>query len=206
LEEKVTIRASFEARLLELIPSGIFEGDLPDYFVQEFVHWLDLKTNVVEFRPKGEPLSASCNQIWRLDFNTSRMASSTFHLIPQHHPTFQNVQSILRHLEISNHILVFLDNTKSIQIELRRYGLTFAIDRHGNLISKDYDAIVDDNQDVGCLYGLHNRLVLRSRNAYGPTQRHILVPLGTVIIAKNASHVSISIDHKNTSQVKHFRY
>lgn len=164
----MTIRATFNDRRLELIPNQIFQGDLPDYFVQEFVHWLDLGTNVVEFRPL--------------------------------------LDSILRHLETTNHILVFVDNTHSVQIELRRYGLKFCINRRGELIATDYDAIVDGNQDAGCLYGLHNKLILRSHNAQGPPQRHVLIPYGPVAVAKNAAHVSVSIDLQIGSQVKYFRY
>ncbi|QDS69602.1 hypothetical protein FKW77_008638 [Venturia effusa] len=204
---KVVIRASFEGRRLELIPNTTFKGDLPDYFVQEFVHWLDLDSHVVELRHIKTPFNASSDDIWKLDFKTSKMSSSDFTLVPQHHPTFRNIQSILNHLETASHILIFVDCANTVHIELRRYGLKFSIDKHGDLVSRDFDAVVDRNQDLGCLVGLQNKLVLRSKNDLGSAQRHVLIPFGPVILAKHKVHISINIDlHIEGGRAKYFHY
>jgi hypothetical protein len=38
-------------RHYELVPSRIFRGHFPVAFVDQFVHWYDIKNDCVEFRP-----------------------------------------------------------------------------------------------------------------------------------------------------------
>ncbi|TKA77752.1 hypothetical protein B0A49_06728 [Cryomyces minteri] len=51
IEGNLVIRARLGDSTLEAIPHKVFVGDLPARFVNTFVHWLDISTGVVEFRP-----------------------------------------------------------------------------------------------------------------------------------------------------------
>jgi hypothetical protein len=195
---------------LELIPNTVFlEDDLPDWFVSDYVHWLDFDTGIIEFRPLENPWLDASEQVWKVNFSTefeAKIVSSTLQLVPSAHPLCRNIHSILHTLESANHVLVFLDEHRKIQIELRRYGLKFFIDNEGRLISKDYDAIVHPDQDLGCLYGLHNKLVLCPSTEQFSAHRYVLIPFGPVTIAKYQSHVVVSIDHDAKREMQHFKY
>lgn len=84
--------------------------------------------------------------------------------------------------------------------------MRFSISKSGDLISEDYDAIVDEDQDIGCLYGLRNKLVLLDRNQSQLPQRYVLVTFGSIIIERSPNHLAITIDLKDQHEVKHFRY
>src|ERR1700761_1410107 len=56
-----------DSRLLQLVPRAVFVDDFPKAFVDDCVHWLDLGTGEVEFRPVESPWTPDpCN--WRLTF------------------------------------------------------------------------------------------------------------------------------------------
>ncbi|KAE9967905.1 hypothetical protein EG328_007909 [Venturia inaequalis] len=208
-ETKIVIRAGVQERLLEAVPSSIFKGDLPAWFITEFVHFLDLSTGLTEFRLKESPWENSPDTSWSLDFLATsgpKLSSSMRQLVPSHHFLCEKIHSILSNLEVQEHILVFWNSAKFVEIELRRYGLRFSISSEGELISKDYDAIVDSDQDIGSLYGLHNKLVLRSRDKDSQTCRQILIPFGPVSISKHANHVAVQIDIRTHRHVQHFSY
>lgn len=38
--------------LLELIPRHKLEPDIPAFLVEDHMHWLNLRTHAIEFRPK----------------------------------------------------------------------------------------------------------------------------------------------------------
>jgi hypothetical protein len=42
-----------ESQIFQLIPRSIFSGDFPAHFVRDYIHWLDLSTIELEFRPAG---------------------------------------------------------------------------------------------------------------------------------------------------------
>ncbi|TLD36380.1 hypothetical protein E2P81_ATG03269 [Venturia nashicola] len=208
-ETRTILRAEIGQRLLEVLPSSIFKGDLPIWFVTEFVHFLDLHTGSIEFRPKGNPWETSIDALWSLDFLTMpgpKMTSSSRQLVPSHHFLCEKIQLALLHLESPEHILVFWNSATGFQIKLQRYGLKFSISSEGALISEDYDMIVDQDQDIGCLYGLHNKLVLRSRDEHGQNNRQVLIPFGPVSISKHANHVAVRVDTKADRLVQHFSY
>lgn len=203
------IQVEIEERLLEVVPSSTFKGDLPTWFIADFVHFLDLHSGLIEFRRKENPWEIFPDTLWSLDFLATsgpKLTSSLRQLVPSHHFLCEKIYSSLSHLELPEHILVFWNSTKGVQIELQRYGLRFYINSAGQLISEDYDAIVDPDQDIGSLYGLQNKLILRSRSKNGQTHQQILIPCGPVSISKHANHVAVRIDTKAHRHVQHFSY
>ncbi|PQE21089.1 p-loop containing nucleoside triphosphate hydrolase protein [Rutstroemia sp. NJR-2017a WRK4] len=54
--QRVVVRACFHNKILELIPREVFKSvgscDLPNSLLRDCVHWLDLRTGLLEIRPK----------------------------------------------------------------------------------------------------------------------------------------------------------
>ncbi|KAG9566451.1 hypothetical protein KCU71_g4050, partial [Aureobasidium melanogenum] len=68
-----------------------------------------------------------------------------------------------------------------LEVESRRYNLHFAVTLDGELRSLELNAIVDPDQNVGTMVGLHNKLVLRNAVPAGcPEERQVLIPFGEV--------------------------
>ncbi|KAH9051484.1 hypothetical protein EDB87DRAFT_1582498 [Lactarius vividus] len=58
-----------DPRLLQLVPRAVLVGDFPKAFVDDYVHWLDLRTGEVEFRPVKYPWTSHPSN-WRLHIHT----------------------------------------------------------------------------------------------------------------------------------------
>ncbi|KAG9960476.1 hypothetical protein KCU61_g6491, partial [Aureobasidium melanogenum] len=77
----------------------------------------------------------------------------------------------------------------------------------GELRSLEFNAIVDPDQHIGTLIGLHNKLVLRSVIPSGcPVERKILIPFGGVSIRRDGHHVDVRIQDAEGSKRQHFVY
>jgi hypothetical protein len=59
------IQAVSSTQELELLPSRLFEGYFPSAFVKSYVHWYNLRTQSVEFRPILDPWTTS-DDLWKL--------------------------------------------------------------------------------------------------------------------------------------------
>ena len=71
----VTLRAQRpgDSQILQLVPRAVLDRDFPKSFVSDYVHWLDLRTGEVEFRPAQSPWTPEPSN-WRLQ--VSRGSSS----------------------------------------------------------------------------------------------------------------------------------
>ncbi|KAF8260954.1 hypothetical protein EI94DRAFT_1811014 [Lactarius quietus] len=67
-DKNLTLRARRreDLRLLQFVPRAVFVGDFPKIFVDDYVHWLDLDTGEVEFRPVEVPWTSDSSN-WRLN-------------------------------------------------------------------------------------------------------------------------------------------
>lgn len=76
----LVVRAVYKGRVLELIPPDQFgtvaNFDLPASLLEKCVHWLDLKTGVIEIRHELHIWKAKDSN-WQINFNT-RLVSRTF--------------------------------------------------------------------------------------------------------------------------------
>ncbi|KIJ64285.1 hypothetical protein HYDPIDRAFT_28722 [Hydnomerulius pinastri MD-312] len=88
-------------------------------------------------------------------------------------------------------------STPKLSVELPRYGLSFFVDKEGELQSYNTrDMVYDENQSTGTMFGLVNQLVLRPKIqvAQEHVQRCVLIPDGKVSFAKHDRHVWITIN------------
>ncbi|KAI9773044.1 MAG: hypothetical protein M1835_006205 [Candelina submexicana] len=201
--QELLIRTIVNGEVLEIIPHQHFEGDFPSSFVDGIVHWMNLRTGLLEFRPLPSLWTTSAGN-WRLHFR--EQASSTMKLERRQLLDFQSdisnrLLAILGVLDDRANMHVTLDDNRIIHVELPRLKLRFFVNSDGNLESKELSAVVDMDQDLGLFYGLKNKLVLRKQDS-----RSVLIPFGSVIIQKAASHTSIRVDTGNASKVQHFHY
>lgn len=100
---------------------------------------------------------------------------------------------------------IFDRDASSLVLELPRLSISFWV-REGETIvkSKNYTGMqIDENQGVGSLIGLSDRLVLKPDG--GPGFRMILIPRGKVTAdyIEALNHVEVSILRPNDSHVRH---
>jgi hypothetical protein len=71
----------------------------------------------------------------------------------------------------------------------------------GELRSLEFSAIVDPDQNIGTMVGLHNKPVLRSAVPLGcPEERQVLVPLGQVVVRRDGTHIKVNVLHGEGSK------
>jgi len=185
--------------ILELIPSSKLESDLPNVLVEDHAHWLNLTTRSIEVRPLVEMWQSSPDN-WHIQFAPGRhsMKKGNTNLLDIRSTTWKMVSSRLEPLEIPRNLVITLtsgSDTSEVNVELPRYGLTFFINSHGELESRNLrDMVYDDTQSMGTMVGLVNRLVLRPKLNTADEQRCVLIPEGDVSFSRHGHHVRVLVD------------
>jgi hypothetical protein len=191
--------------VLEVIPKEKFEGDLPATFVEHHAHWLDLSTSMIEIRPLDKPWEQSAEN-WCIHpvSGQYRLFKGRESLVDIRSPTWAMVSGRLECLEISKNLIITTSPMESphsspspqLSIALPRYGLFFFVNQQGELESRDFKSMVyDENQCIGTLFGLVNRLVLRpkARIEEDLIPRRILIPFGKHHVEEDEYHVHVTI-------------
>ena len=172
--------------VLALIPSTKLCNDLPPALVDGHVHWLNLKTKIIEIRPLKQ-LWEESPENWRIDCTSEKYRVFKGHetLVDMQSPTWEIVSGCFDCFGIrsddesddessnkSGDILITTspidtDHSGSIlqlSVILPRYGLSFFVSETGELESHEFkDMVYDENQCVGTLFGLENLFVLRPK-------------------------------------------
>ena len=171
--------------ILELIPPEKLRGDLPTLLIEEHVHWLNLSMSVIEIRPLNSLWEQSCEN-WRIATVHGKYHIYKDHqfLVDKRSRTWAMVSSLLEGLDLSDNLIVTATTVNSPQmpqlcVALPRHGLSFFVNSDGDLESDDFKEMVyDDSQDIGTLFGLVNKLVLRAKGKIedGLVPRLVLVP------------------------------
>ncbi|KAI0551021.1 hypothetical protein F4679DRAFT_572663 [Xylaria curta] len=189
-EPCLLVQASGHGSTFELVSPHLLRKQLPDVFVDEFVHWYHVTGDYVEFRPREHPWSHS-EENWKLCRGGGDNSWCT---------TAKELHKIFRTLEDGPWIHITFDHTKfTLQIDLPRLQLGF--------FSKLGDAIiwshqhrgmgVRKNQRVGTLVGLENKLVLSSGNAN--SRNKLIIPNGKISFHDNKSHIRVTIDKSSST-------
>ncbi|PGH16509.1 hypothetical protein AJ80_05194 [Polytolypa hystricis UAMH7299] len=210
-EDTPCIKARASDQLLQLVPHDYLEGDVPRSLVAEFDHWLDLGTGVVEFRPIKQRWQTS-TESWHLTVDLQsrghcRMRRGDKTLIDTRSELAHRVNSVLKVLDSPEHIQITQLADGTIEAELLRLSLHFFINCNGFLECRELAAIVDAEQDIGCFYGLVNKLILKSLGKSGAAQRSVVVPYGEVDISQNIPYAQVTISPSpEEPRVRYFRY
>ncbi|KAI9840424.1 MAG: hypothetical protein M1837_001637 [Sclerophora amabilis] len=208
-DQELIIRTKVESEVLELIPHRFFIGDLPAFFSNDHTHWLNLTSSEIELRPTNKSWQSSPKN-WRMNLCLS--LSSFLRL---DHRTMIDIRSaisdqvahILAPLEKREYLHVSLLKDGALEVHLPRYSLSFFVNKDGRLECRELSAIVDHNQSIDTLSGLHNRLVLRNAEPMtGQLRRLVIIPYGTVSVTRNQRHVDVRISLGPGESVRWYGY
>jgi hypothetical protein len=208
-EGRVTIIiAEFEDKILRLLPQETFDNDLPHEFCVSYIHWLDVESGEIEFRPANTPFK-SLPENWRLRFSEnsgSFLDKPGFSLVPPQQPRAKLITGLLNTLEGSEHVHILKDEFGTVHVNLPRLNLEFFVNDEGRLACQRLNAVVSVDQTIGCLHGLQQKLVLVSQ--FGPCRprRSVLIPDGDLSIEKNGEHISVLIDTEKNDSGKYYEY
>lgn len=194
-DNELIIRAKRLEQVYELLPIHALEGDFPHAFVEEYAHWLEIKTGFVEWRPLVYAWTQT-PQNWRMrpcKNNVSMLIQGLSRLIDPHTPTAKAVSTVLSPLEHANHIHIILNSeTQILEVQLPRLKLDFFLKNGSSqLESRQFRGMsVDTKQSFGALTGLVNKLVLRGKM---DSSRSVIIPHGQVKSEKEGHHVRVDI-------------
>lgn len=191
-DNDLIIKAQHDRGVLRLVSHDKLQGDFPEDFISNRVHWMD-EDHILEFRPLQQ-IWKPCPRNWRLSFcpNTAQgvMMQCGKTLVDIHGQLFQQLAAILGRLDEPRHMNVVADQG-TVEIELVRLRLTFVVNTDGTLEARELNATVDKDQDIGCFYGLKNKLVLQSLSKR--QSRSVLIPYGNVELTTRPEHPVVSI-------------
>ncbi|KAF2803743.1 uncharacterized protein BDZ99DRAFT_399090 [Mytilinidion resinicola] len=213
VQSEIIVRATDEyGQELELVPTHALEGDFPIAFIEDFHHWRNVVTGVVEWHRLSSPWLREPHP-WHLipdGHNVYRLRQGCTALIDPESPTGRSLSSLLHPLEHKAHLHAILDtHTKEVAAHLPRLNLDFALGPDmSNLKSKQFRGlVVDRNQAIGTLTGLRSKLVLSTPGGTGGSnERCVIVPFGNVEFARSGHHVNVSIETGTTHQVGYYVY
>ncbi|KAL3478443.1 hypothetical protein BJX99DRAFT_107001 [Aspergillus californicus] len=206
---QLVVKAQEDDRIFRLVAHEILYRDFPDSLASNYMHWLDLKSGIMEFRPL-QRMWQPCARNWRLSLNNPGASTATMtqqghgRMVDIHSQLFRQVATILNTLDASQHIIVIKNVSGIIEVEMVRMRLKFFLNRNGALESRELNGTVDYDQDIGCFYGLGNKLVLCHPEQQD--SRSVLIPYGRVGIRKGKHHPLISIHPPEDARVRYFQY
>jgi hypothetical protein len=201
---ELRIRAAGENdRLFELIPHSILQGDFPQHMVDDCAHWMDIKSEEIEFRPLNSQWEPSKHNT-RVYYQDLEMRGEGKKFLDVRSNSASMIHSVLQPLEYSQFVEATIkDEDSSLEIKLPRFNLVFFANKEKDLECLQFrDMIMDGNQEFGTMVGLRNRLVLRDKsNKEGSLRRKVLIPHGTVHSRTAGSHVEVIIDTTRDKKV-----
>ncbi|KAH9047021.1 hypothetical protein EDB83DRAFT_2677144 [Lactarius deliciosus] len=176
-------------RLFQFVPRAVFVDDFPRAFVDDYVHWLDLRTGEVEFRPVGSPWASDPSN-WRLTVHIDDSPSlfrkisgdgaAPADLIDIRSATFQMISRLLFPLESPEHIIVTCTNY-ALEASLSRLHLVFFVNQNSGLECRSMPGyVIDEFQSCGTMFGLKNQLVLRASSGSSEMPRRVIIPQGDI--------------------------
>ncbi|CAI7605762.1 unnamed protein product [Penicillium glandicola] len=194
------------SQILQLIPQEVLEKDFPRIFISENFHWLDLETGVVEFRPVNQPWKP-CHHNWHLFFDPHAPSEMIIQqdfktLVDIHSQLFTKMARILKVLDKGEEIVVIQTAAGTLEAELSRLRLKFFVNEDGRVVSKEFGALIDVDQEIGCFYGLKNKLALVDSS----NNKSVIVPYGCPIVTRKDQHVAVNIDLPTGYRVKYMHY
>ncbi|KAF5635112.1 uncharacterized protein FTJAE_6495 [Fusarium tjaetaba] len=199
---------------LELIPSKKLQGYFPGDFTENHAHWFEEASGEIEFCHVNDPWPSTNKDNWNLrkDIGTWKLSlGKKSVLVCPSSKLGQRISSIFLRLQpVSDLHLVLHKQSKELEVQLPKLRLEFTI-RPGtpNIKSRQFrDMEVDQNQAIGTLVGLENKLALR--NSHDSQIRSVIIPEGTVSCQMSAdygveNHAEISIDREMASRVQTYR-
>ncbi|KAH9030640.1 hypothetical protein EDB85DRAFT_2275651 [Lactarius pseudohatsudake] len=213
-DEGLTLQARRpqDPRRLQLVPRTVFVDDFPKAFVDDCVHWLDLDTGEVEFRPVKSPWTPDSSN-WRLTIHMDdtrsvfrRDSAAPVDLIDIRSATFQMISRVLSALESPEYIVVTRTD-QTIEASLGRLHLVFFVNQDSELECRSIPGhVIDTFQSCGTMFGLKNQLVLRPSNGSSEMPRRVIIPQGDIEFGLDGDFSWVSIKTGITRRVHWHEY
>lgn len=203
---ELTVRATKNEVTYETISSHFFESAYPDSFVHEYVHWFNNATGTVQFRPIHEPWNASSSEMWTLSRNQTRWQLTRLNssVISLGSLTSQRLSHVLNPFAGKTQILNFVEpsgDTATLFVSIPTLRLNFTLaKRSRSLASKEFPSmVVDVDQSLGTLVGLHSKIVLKHMTR---DDRMVLVPEAEVVNYKRINaHISVAVSKTSIKKI-----
>ncbi|KAI0179722.1 hypothetical protein GGR52DRAFT_528126 [Hypoxylon sp. FL1284] len=200
-EGNLSVRAETfaEHQIFEFVPSSVLANSLPMMFLRHFVHWYNLEDDYLEFCACRAPWNHS-SQNWRLLRTQSswQLVKGNAVLVDMNSPTGTILADILSPLEIREWMQMVFHG--SVGIELPRLELQFDL-KSGDMmiISRQFRGMaVDEDQSIGTLVGLRDKLVLRQHG--DQTRRKVIIPNGKTGFDKGDRHTTVTVDKNSAAK------
>jgi hypothetical protein len=197
--------------LLQLIPRHVFVDDFPKDFVDDYVHWLDLETGEVEFRPVESPWTPNPSN-WRLYVRTHVFrrivgdGAAPVDLIDIRSASFQMISSSLSALELAERIIITRTN-QALEASLPRLRLVFFVNPTSELECRSMPGyVIDKIQSSGTMIGLKDQLVLCPSNGSSEMPRRVIIPHGTIRFGLDGNFSTVSISTGSERKVDWHEY
>ncbi len=193
-------------QILQLIPRPTILGDFPIHFIDQYVHWLNLDTWELEFRPVGSAWTPEPSN-WRLHisepgtrpratFQKLSQNGSPIRLVDVRSNTFAVVSNMLSPLESQEHIIA-THASQSLEVTLPRLRLSFFVNSDWDLECRSMlGYVVDKIQSCGTMFGLENKLILCSRpnnSEESLLSRRVIIPRGKIFFRTDKDFTIVSI-------------
>ncbi|KAF7977091.1 hypothetical protein HWV62_4673 [Athelia sp. TMB] len=212
-QNNLVVRAKHGSDIFELIPHTQLVEDLPRCFIDDCVHWLNIKNGQMEMRPKSAPWeSSSSNWVAKVTKDgESSVTRALTHLIDIHSPTFRMISTLLKPIEEAKNLVISWSlDTDSLSIELPRFRLLFTMNNDNLLECQNMPGmVIDSNQSSGSLFGLVNQLVLRTKDDIHkrtPPSRIVIIPYGQIRFEHQRYHTRATVETKSQTSVKYLEY
>ncbi|KAK3346903.1 hypothetical protein B0T25DRAFT_613574 [Lasiosphaeria hispida] len=192
----------------EYIPPESFGEDLSASFLLGYAHWINITTDVVEFRPVNQPWAPSPDT-WTLAWGESPklLRRGNSRVVDPHSSTSLKIHKILKPLESAQHgvDLIFHTDSRVVQVDLPKFAISFTLkEGEAAIRSKDYTGMrIDEAQGIKTLVGLQNKLVLRPEGEVLATSRMVIIPRGELSSNLVNNHVRVAISHPKLGYTRH---
>ena len=205
-----------DSQRLQFVPRSKLLGDFPRCLVDKYVHWLDLRTHELEFRPVGSPWTSETSN-WRLyihhrgiepraTLKKPGQGVSSIQLIDIRSSTFSVVANLLSPLESPDQIMATQIN-QTLEVSLPRLRLSFFVNTNWELECRSIPGyVIDETQTCGTMFGLTNKLVLRPSGTSSDVTllpRRVIIPKGKISFGTSSHFAKVSID---TGAEEHVRW
>ncbi|KAK7040132.1 hypothetical protein VNI00_009938 [Paramarasmius palmivorus] len=204
---ELVVGTKYYGQQFELIPHYKLRQDLPTILVEDYAHWLNLSTRVIELRSLDNlwtPSATNSTIHFQDSFMKVQSVSGHGRLIDIRSRTARMIASRLGCLEHGQNMVMTHDTNNITIVQLPRYRLAFRLESRLLACQSLPGMFVDDNQSAGTLIGLRNQLVLRS--SLDDDMREVLIPVGKVRFTRDEPrHTVVNIDI-GTSRVRYYRY
>lgn len=207
--EDLLLHTKHQNSTYDLVPSRVLAGHIPDMLVQDFVHWYHHDTGEVQFRQLSTPWITHSND-WRLkkaDHGKWILFRGDHRMTSPLSETARHIAAMLGPIEGVMHMhMLYNYRERLIEVQLPRLKLEFYLQNEQRgwsaIQSRQFQGMqVDENQSIGTLVGLRNKLVVK--DSRDTDKRLVIIPEGNVSITNSAcGHVAISMVRGTASRVQ----